>query len=75
MAAVRGDSRIKYPFYGPAQQRREMEASVPAGEAPAAAGARAGVTPARIWLHNALGSNLILCTVSMLASLKIALTS
>ena len=52
-----------------------MEAFLPASDAPAAAGARAGVTPARIWLRSALGSNLIPCTVSMLACPKIALTS
>ena len=52
-----------------------MEAFLPADEAPAAAGSRAGVTPAQIWLHSALGSNLIRCTVSMLACPKIALTS
>ena len=43
-----------------------MEASVPASEAPAAAGARAGVPPARICLHSALASRLMPRTLSML---------
>ena len=46
-----------------------MEASVPASEAPAAAGARAGVPPARICLHSALASRLVAVvprTLSML---------
>ena len=43
-----------------------MEAFLPAGEAPAAAGARAGVPPARICLHSALGSYAMPRTLSML---------
>ena len=51
-----------------------MEAFLPADDAPAAAGARAGVLPARICLRSALGSFLIQCTVSMLAFPNNALT-
>ena len=43
-----------------------MEAFLPAGEAPAAAGARAGEPPARICLHSALGSYAMPRTLSML---------
>ena len=43
-----------------------MEGSVLASEAPAAAGARAGVPPARICLHSALASRLMPRTLSML---------
>ena len=47
---------------------------MPAGEAPAAAGARAGVPPARIRLHSALRSHVMPRTVSRFSCPNIALT-
>ena len=56
---------LKVPFDGPAQRKGEMEASVPAVQALAAAGVRAGMQPARICDRSTLEMHLIPRTVAL----------